>query len=610
MTDGGMGIATIVRPWLAIVIAIAVAGCMSEPQSGASKLNVTDIPSAGANLGGVADEVIRDGLTALEAGDLQVASASFNGLLVDRPRNATAHFLNGLTYHMMARAGDSSQYVLAKIGYQSALRFEPSAWVAAYQLGRLYYKQKRFAAAQEQFAYSLLYEDRNVRLLLDLAAASYYAHDLPSALGAIRLAEAAAPDNQAVLMAATMIYSANNLPDEAQDRLQRYQAAAKSGEHLPRLTDRVDDWGAFYQRRDYLYLAQTDDTSDEETSDSDDTSESDDEESEEIEEIEIAKMLVVEAAIIRVEGGASTRRGVNLLQNLVVTLSGSLSFERDKTVDKLTGFRTSDDQTTNVTGSVSTGSISYSLNIANASADRAELLARPALVALDGEQSSFFAGSTEHIAVVSESSTSIEEVDVGVTLEITPTFLTNDIVQLVVDVERDFFTLTTLTTFDESFRTTKTTLTASVIMRFGETLILSGLTQKNSFYIETGVPLLKDVPGVQYFFNREEDVQNETTILILLTPKRPAYAFRPGDDESSKGSTSQSESDSSANLSEFKSRYEEEFSPTPTIEAAFKSLQTSDLYREFRTGDIILGRWDSNKDIEFTIKQALGFLYF
>ena len=257
---------------------------------------------------------------------------------------------------------------------------------------------------------------------------------------------------------------------------------------------------------------------------------------------------------------------------------------------------------------MSTGSITYSLNIANASTERAELIARPALVALDGEESSFFAGSTEHIAVVSDSTTDIEEVDVGVTLTITPTFLSDDIVQLAVEVERDFFQPTTLTTFGESFRTAKTTMTASVIISFGETLILSGLTQKESFYNETGVPLLKDIPGVQYFFNREENEFDETTILILLTPKRPAYAYRSSSGDASDGSTS--ESSASDNLSEFKSRYEEEFLPAPAIEGVFGNLQTSDLYREFRTGDIILGRWDSNKDIEFTIQQALGFLYY
>ena len=327
---GQTGFVAWIRPWFAMIVVAAVAGCIGEPQSGASKLNVTDIPPAGANLGGVADEVIRDGLAALDSGDLQDASAAFNRILVDRPRDATVHFLNGLAYHLMARAGDSSRYVLAKIGYQSALRFEPSAWVAAYQLGHLYYEQKSFAAAQEQFAYALLYDEHNVRLLLDLAAASYYAQDLPSALGAIRLAEATTPSNQAVLMAATVIYSANNMPDEARDRLQRYQAATNDGEHASRLSDRVEDWGAFHQRRDYLYLAQTDDTSsDDETSD-EETSESDDEESE---EIDVAKMVVVEAAIIAVEGGASTRKGINLLENLVVTLNGSLSFDRDKVVE-------------------------------------------------------------------------------------------------------------------------------------------------------------------------------------------------------------------------------------------------------------------------------------
>ena len=322
-----------------MAVVLAVAGCMGETRPVSSTLNSQSGALTGDHPGGVADDVINQGLAALDAGDLRNASSTFNGVLVDRPRNATAHFLNGLTYHLMAQAGDSSRYTLAEIGYQSALRFEPSAWVAAYQLGRLYYEQKNFAAAQEQFAYALLYEEHNIRLLLDLAAASYYAQDLPSALGAIRLAEAAAPSNQAVLKAAAVIYSANNLRDEAQERLKRYQEATNDGEHTSRLTGRVEDWGNFYQRRDYLYFAQTDETSDADTSDDEES-----EESEESEEIEVAKMVVVEAAIIAVEGGASTLKGINLLENLVVTINGGLSFDRDKVFDNLTGFRTSDDR--------------------------------------------------------------------------------------------------------------------------------------------------------------------------------------------------------------------------------------------------------------------------
>ena len=219
-----------VHRWLAVLAFFGLAACVGETEPGSFKSDLATlgkVPAVSAgDPGGFTHQAIQYGLAALDRGDLGTASVAFNRFLVDRPKNATAHFLNGLTYHLMARAGDSSQYSLAEIGYQAALRFEPSAWVAAYQLGRLYFERKEFAAAQDQFAYALLYEERNVRLLLELAAASYFAQDLPSALGAIMLAEEIQPDRQAVQVAAAMSYSANNMPAAARYHLRRYQAFA------------------------------------------------------------------------------------------------------------------------------------------------------------------------------------------------------------------------------------------------------------------------------------------------------------------------------------------------------------------------------------------------
>lgn len=607
-----------VHRWLAVLAFFGLAACTGETEPGSSKFDLAALGKAPAvstnNPGGFTHEAIQNGLAALDTGDLQTASTAFNRFLVDRPRNATAHFLNGLTYHLMARAGDSSQYSLAEIGYQAALRFEPSAWVAAYQLGRLYFERKEFAAAQDQFAYALLYEERNVRLLLELAAASYFAQDLPSALGAIMLAEEIQPDRRAVQIAAAMIYSANNMPTEARDHLQRYQALAGNDNRSARLAGRMTDWGNFYQRREYLHLAQaeteTAEENSEKTAQSENTTESTEETKEESTPSAASKMLVVEAAIIRVQHGTSTRKGVNLMENLMVILSGGFDFNSAKVFDAITRTRSSADETKTITGSVSSGSVTYSLNIANTSTDKAQLLARPALIALDGEESSFFAGSTEHVAVVSDSSTSVEEIDIGVTLTVTPTFISTESFKLAVEIERDFFEPTSLTTFGESFRTTKTTMTASVIMSFGETLILSGLTQKDRSTSASGVPGLKAIPGIQYFFNREDDLVEETTILILLTPKRASYAFREGGGNSARTSTFEPSARSSANLDRFKTRYEVQFAPAPTIAGVFDILRRVDFYREFRTGDIALGRWDNDEDLKFAIKQALGFLYY
>ena len=63
-------------------------------------------------------------------------------------------------------------------------------------------------------------------------------------------------------------------------------------------------------------------------------------------------------------------------------------------------------------------------------------------------------------------------------------------------------------------------------MKYGETLILSGLSGATWESSNSGVPVLRDVPLVQYPVQPSDRARLCKSVLIIVTPRRPAYTHR------------------------------------------------------------------------------------
>ena len=199
--------------------------------------------------------------------------------------------------------------------------------------------------------------------------------------------------------------------------------------------------------------------------------------------------------------------------------------------------------------------------------------------------------------------------EIGVKLALQPEFLDDGRIKLNVTAERTFLTTpnTSSITFDLRIDTSKTMVNANVVMNFGETLILSGLSEKETERTRDGVPFLQDVPGLQYFFSNRTTRDFQKSVLILLTPRPPSYTYQ------SKSQRSKSMAQMSANersLSELQARYSDWFKPYPNWASVFHHMQDNALYREFRTGDVTMERWANMETISSRLKQALEFLYY
>ena len=204
----------------------------------------------------------------------------------------------------------------------------------------------------------------------------------------------------------------------------------------------------------------------------------------------------------------STSKGVNLLSALTLQLgsiAGNLAaYSQVNTFNSLNN--AVGDVSTAITRAVTVPALAYSLNIANANNSSNEVLARPTLAAIEGLPSEFFSGTNLSAGVVSTSTqggTTIVPLDkrFGIKLAVTPVFLPNGRIQMKVDAQR-----TSLNATPDNpkvayqIEIAEITANANVVMALGDTLVLSGLSEKSTSSIRDGVPGLQDVPVVQYLF--------------------------------------------------------------------------------------------------------------
>jgi Flp pilus assembly secretin CpaC len=311
------------------------------------------------------------------------------------------------------------------------------------------------------------------------------------------------------------------------------------------------------------------------------------------------KMVVIDVTMIRTEEDESTNRGVNLLNGL------KLQFGGDATISSSSSTAAPNNLSKNITGKISIPQLEYNLNIFNSSTNRNEILARPTIIALDGKESKFFAGSTLNVAVQgNDSPGSIEKVETGITLQVTPTFLPNGLIQFSLMVGRSSFEEEADGNFRESVKVSKNEVTANVIMKFGQTLVLSGLREKETVDGKIGVPILMDIPVVQYLFSNKKTSDVHKSILIFLTPRR----VLPGVNISDDAETAETESKS---FKEFRERYSYLFTPTDNLSHILRHAEKHKVVQEIRNSDLFDSVWWGDYDSLGTmLKRAVSFLYY
>ena len=151
------------------------------------------------------------------------------------------------------------------------------------------------------------------------------------------------------------------------------------------------------------------------------------------------------------------------------------------------------------------------------------ILAEPQINIRDNETGRLFVGQQVPILTASQNSGSIglsqnfTYQDVGVILEVTPHINNTGDVELKIHAESSVVvpgvTILGGAVFDT--RNFRTDLTA----KNGQTLVLGGIIQKQITDILHKTPLLGDIPGLKWLFNKRDKSSQEVELMVFLRPK-------------------------------------------------------------------------------------------
>jgi pilus assembly protein CpaC len=152
----------------------------------------------------------------------------------------------------------------------------------------------------------------------------------------------------------------------------------------------------------------------------------------------------------------------------------------------------------------------------------ARVLAKPTLLAHTGQSASFLAGGEIPIPVPSrDGNVAIQYKEFGVKLQLTPTILSDDRIALKVAPEAsdlDFsggVTISGVSVPAVRMRRADT----MVELADGESFIIGGLVSRTTSSSVNKIPLLGDLPVLGSFFKNLNYSQEESELLILVTPR-------------------------------------------------------------------------------------------
>ncbi len=164
---------------------------------------------------------------------------------------------------------------------------------------------------------------------------------------------------------------------------------------------------------------------------------------------------------------------------------------------------------------------------AAATDSRINVIQKPRIMTSHAKKGSIFLGETR--PTVSQTyygggfggspSSSYQQLEVGIRLDITPYINTDGLVVMEIAQEINEISGTTiLTGVGEVPNTTKRSLEAEVAVKNGETIMLGGFIRDSTSGSKSGVPLLKDIPLLGKLFSSSSSKKGRSELVVLMKP--------------------------------------------------------------------------------------------
>jgi len=151
------------------------------------------------------------------------------------------------------------------------------------------------------------------------------------------------------------------------------------------------------------------------------------------------------------------------------------------------------------------------------------ILSSPSITTLDNQKAFTENGAKVPYSTLDTSVTpptrTVKFEDVVLRLEITPHVIDGENLLMKILVKKDEIDEVEAHKVDGNPRIIKKQTETSLIVRDGETIVISGLTKQKSSGSDTGIPWLKEIPVLGWLFKGESKSEIMEEVLIFITPR-------------------------------------------------------------------------------------------
>jgi general secretion pathway protein D len=152
------------------------------------------------------------------------------------------------------------------------------------------------------------------------------------------------------------------------------------------------------------------------------------------------------------------------------------------------------------------------------------ILSTPQVLTTDNEEAKIIIGKNVPYQTKSsadsgtETYSSYEYKDVGITLQITPQISKDRFVRLYIYMEKTALDDLSTTSADRP-TTLKRTIETTTIVKDGNTIVIGGLIDDSFSKTDYGIPCLGDIPGLGILFSSENKASDKTNLFVFITPR-------------------------------------------------------------------------------------------
>ena len=147
---------------------------------------------------------------------------------------------------------------------------------------------------------------------------------------------------------------------------------------------------------------------------------------------------------------------------------------------------------------------------------RGSLASSPSITTLENQSAIIESGSKVPIQTVEDGDVEIRYEDAVLKLEVTPYVIDKSNLKLKILTNKDELDFTRTVAGNPTIITKKAE--TNVILSDGQTTVIGGLSKETASESESGVPWLKDIPGIGFLFRSRGKSSSMEEVLIFITP--------------------------------------------------------------------------------------------